>query len=648
MSTLHYYVSADAVNGQGTQEAPFSLAQAQSAVRLADRSHLESITVTLQKGHYFTEPLNFTSEDSGTENCPVIWEAEEERAAILDGALRLNYADFKPVCEENCPAADLERLKEDLRSKMVCCDLTKYGYTPEAVSQMYARGSFNPYYKENKPQVVSATLYSAEINCELFLNGSRMEVARYPDAGKLMGMGSLDKDRMAAWKSRENAWVYCKWDWYETAKPAEGFKENGGVCYVYNIPEELDVPGEYWISNQSGILYFLPPKELDASDLLTLSVTEKPVITAETSYVTFRGFQIEGSRDDGIVIRGDHNRITHCYILNVGNFAARLIGSHNRIDRCEITQTGRGGITLDGGDLPTLTAGENVAEGNYIHHWSILYPTYQPGVSLFGCGNICRYNRFYHSPHEAISYFGNNHLMEYNDIEDVCKGSCDAGAIYAGRRFDWLGNVINHNYLHNIDACGIYTDDSLAGQTICYNLMINIKGNGLFLGGGRDLMVKNNIVIKTGVPISYDDRLSAGIYRGGWAGPNGGDKIWANLEKSPWRSEIWQKAYPRMQKVHYNKEIGKDDPYFVGHPAFSEVEGNLIIRNTIGNLYEDALRFSKIENNAVHPESEMDEIFENPAEGNYRVKPTCDIFTMYPAFEQLPLCSEYGPAGLKD
>ena len=46
-----------------------------------------------------------------------------------------------------------------------------------------------------------------------------------------------------------------------------GFKE-GGYYYFFNVLEELDAPGEYYIDRDNGILYFYPPDENENSKIM--------------------------------------------------------------------------------------------------------------------------------------------------------------------------------------------------------------------------------------------------------------------------------------------------------------------------------------------------------------------------------------------
>ncbi len=53
---------------------------------------------------------------------------------------------------------------------------------------------------------------------------------------------------------------------------------------------------------------------------------------------------------------------------------------------------------------------------------------------------------------------------------------------------------------------GIYLDDGMSYVTLYGNILINCHGVALYLGGGRSLDVRNNLVVGDCIPINYDNR----------------------------------------------------------------------------------------------------------------------------------------------
>ena len=282
---------------------------------------------------------------------------------------------------------------------------------------------------------------------------------------------------------------------------------------------------------------------------------------------------------------------------------------------------------------------------NLIHDWSEIYRTYQPAVTLNGVGNTCAHNEIFNSPHEAITYAGNNHIIEYNLIHDVCLLSDDAGAIYAGRSWAWYGNVIRYNCIYALGSDGhapngIYMDDALSGQEITGNILINVPQFALHLGGGRDLNVTNNIIINAGkCAVSYDDRARDGALYDGWFdhAAKGGD-MWTALYASPWQSTVWQTAFPQY-KTMTDDFAQAESAGFIPNPANSTIGGNVIfdLRASIGNIAESASRFSSVDGNAVYPLHRIGEFFADAPNGDYRIRDLQKLQKAVPGFREIPL-----------
>ena len=231
-------------------------------------------------------------------------------------------------------------------------------------------------------------------------------------------------------------------------------------------------------------------------------------------------------------------------------------------------------------------------------------------------------------------------MIEYNVIHDVCLLSDDAGAIYSGRRWDWYGNVIRYNAVFNVGAdghepTGIYMDDALSGQTIYGNLVVNAPDVGISLCGGRDHDVRNNVVIITNQePFTYDQRARDVAL----AGKDYDDGMWNELKSSPWKTEIWQKAYPQMTR--FSDDFSRiDAPDFVPNPACSVVSGNLTVNfaGDLGSFSEGAQKYSDISGNACFRLKQMQDIFTDYKNGDYSLPETSLVFDVLPDFEPLPI-----------
>ena len=683
-----FYVSTNGNDlNSGTKNAPFlTIEKAVEAVRNTDKTNKNGITVCIEAGEYRVSSLEFTKEDSGTAECPITYCAVGGEV-VLNGGVTLSSDGFKSAKEY---PGIYERLAPEAQENVVVVNLTQApcSLTKDDWGKIYAIGSYHTASSYDGD-------YTGELYCELFVNGKRQTLARYPDNGYLFteevvktGLGKesdgaltevkdWDKirnpesdvyrvnselaQRITGWKTLDEVWMfgYWKYDWADASSPIGSFDAQTGEIspkfvslygtktdapyYFFNVLEELTAEGEWYLDRENGLLCLWKPENIEESQI-DLSLSLKPVISADADYLTFDGITVKGTRSDAVVINGNNNTVQNCLIKNVAGNALIMNGSNNLAYNNEITHTGKGGIILDGGDTETLTAGNSKADNNYIHDWSEIYQTYQPAVTLLGVGNICSHNEMANSPHEAITYKGNNHIIEYNNIHDVCLLSDDAGAIYSGRSWVWYGNIIRYNCIYNVGSGehkpdGIYLDDALSGQQIYGNLLVNIPRNSIHIGGGRDNVVTNNIIVNSGEnAVYFDERARDGALNNGWfthAHVGSGD-MWNALCDSPWQSEIWQTAFPEYKTM--TDDISESESAeFIPNPACT-VKDNLIFNKDkeIGDICDSAYRFSDISDNGVYSLNKAEEIFVDINSGNYEIKDIEDLRKSVPEFQSIP------------
>lgn len=604
--------------------------------------------VVIAGGDYFIDAsLTFSSEDSGTHDAPIVYRARDGQQPNLIGGRRIE--NFKAVQDP----AILDRLSPEARGHVLEADLRADGI--HNFGQYHSRGFGRP----AQPAAL-----------ELFFNGQPMIVARWPNAGfaKIAGfpddhgqvLGSLaggffyQGDEPSRWKKDDNIWVHGYWayDWsnsYEriasidtqthlikTAEPYGnyGFRK-GARIYFLNVLEELDSPGEFYLDGKTGILYFWPPAPLSPGSV-RVSLVEQPLISLKNvSYLTLRGFTIECTRGDGIRIEdGTNDTIDHCTIHNVGDTAVLVSGGANhRVTGCDISNPGDGGIRLSGGDRKTLTRANHQADNNVLHHIARWSKCYQPAIGIEGVGIRADHNLIHDHPHCAILLSGNDHVIEYNEIHHVCLETGDVGAIYMGRDYTFRGNIIRFNSIHDtggvgMGSMGVYMDDCVSGTTIYGNLFKNVQ-RAVFLGGGRDFYVENNVFVDCRPAIALDAR---------------------GLDKSPdWHDMVY--AYMKQRLAEMNPD---QPPYSTRYPELAALKkyyasnagippGNITIAHNIcANSQWLSLQWQA--NKAmVHVDQNLinaDPHFVNAAAGNYQLRSDSPAFGL--GFKKLPL-EQIGP-----
>ena len=674
-----FYVAVDGSDqGDGSFENPFAtLEQARDALRALDKTGRTGITVAVKAGEYLVKNLVFTAQDSGTAECPITYCAYGDGEVILNAGVSLDPSDFTAVTEE----AMLQRLQEHVRNSVVQVDLTKYGLTAEDLGKLYAFGEVNTAKKYDGD-------YVGPTHCELFVNDQRQTIARYPNTDQWVYTDVLEEgvphltneewgalarnpkgdtyaltqelaDRMNGWQDLEDVWMwgYLTVDWafctnrienfdYENRTLLTTFCSRYGVrddaaYYYFNVFEELDAAGEWYLDRETCVLYLYEPENLE-NCAIELSVSQEDLLVMEDAeHLTFRGFTLQGTRGNAVNATGNHLTVEHCLIHNVGGYGVLLYGSNNLVGNNEVTRTGQGGIELGGGDPATLTPGNSRVYNNLIHDWGQTDGYH--GIRLRGVGNLVDHNELYNYRDVAINHYGNNHVIEYNLIHDVSLQSNDASAIYTGttsKTWEHMGSTVRYNAIYNVGThgfCypnGIYADDAIIGQRIYGNLLVNVPDNGILVGGGREHSIWGNVIINTGnAGISYDQRT----YEWDFFLTNSQD-LWQKLQNAIGDREVWEANYPYLKELHFDGN-NMDDPMYVRNPANSRVNGNLLVnaKGELGSIAEKPAKYSDFSGNAVYELDMLKKIFVDPEKGDYRIREGSVVYELIPEFEQLPI-----------
>jgi len=455
-----------------------------------------------------------------------------------------------------------------------------------------------------------------------------------------------------------------KWDWADMSTPVKAIEgnavtteyasnygfEKGRTYYFYNVLEELDEPGEWYLDRENDLLYLWPPEEEFENARIDISLSAETLIQGEgLKNVSFIGLTLQGTRGDGMRLSGDDLTVDHCVVRNLAGSAISLNGYRNTASNNEVYRVGRQGISISGGDAVTLTPGNSRAVNNLVHDWSEVVMTW---VNVYGTGNLAAHNELYNSPHTAMFFGGNNNVIEYNLIRDVCRLTDDAGAIYCGRSFYAAqGTVVRYNAIFDLGseehrASGsfhpnaIYLDDGLAGVAVLHNLLVNVPGDGIAISG-RDLEVRGNVTVNAGVPLSYGERTRQGALAKDpnfWFYPHTGrdGDMWKNLLASPWQTDAWKAAFPKLAALSTDfADI--ESPHFAANPAGSSVTGNVFVGGNKPRYDKGVLRFSEIGPNGEYGLLHIKTLFADAAKGDYRIRPGSKVYKAFPAWEDIPL-----------
>jgi hypothetical protein len=350
-AAVEFFVSPSGNDaGDGTRDKPFAtLGRAQQAARAS--AGKEPVTVWLRGGtYYLPAPLIFTAEDSGTRNAPVTWQAFPGETPTLSGGAKL-----------------------DLK--------------------------WEPF----RDGIFKAGLPAGSVSDQLFVNGERQPMARYPnyDPSILVYGGyaadCISPERAARWADPEGGFIHAMHaaEWGDYHYRITGKKPDGTLAYeggwqnnrqmgmhkdrrfVENIFEELDVAGEWFLDNKTATLYFYPPPGLKLTGATIEIVRLRQVIEFQGSreqpvkFLTLRGITVRHTartfmdnkepllRSDWTTYRGgaiylhgaEDCALEDCFLDQVGGNAVFVSGYNRRIGirGCHIAKAGANGVAFVGG-----------------------------------------------------------------------------------------------------------------------------------------------------------------------------------------------------------------------------------------------------------------------------------------------------------
>lgn len=674
-----YVSTKGADNAAGTVAKPLKTLSA--AMLLANQQartgKVKAMQILLGEGTYFIDTTIEITEKNWQANIPLTIQASGH--VIIHGGRILPANALKPL-------KDTARFIPAMRNKIKQVNLQEAGIA-----------------NIGKLRPVGFSRAFGPAWMEAFFNGKPGRLARWPNdstvmIGKLIDSGAVPRngdytirggkftyegtDRPSRWKSPATTWIfgYFMWGYADDAVPLKsintetktittvlptmygfGTGKPWRAWYAYNLPEEIDLPGEYYVDTDTRTLYCLPP---DTLKQLELSVLEEPMLAIEgVSNVRIEGIHFTCSRGMGIYMeRTQGVRINNCTFSNLGMMAVNMgkgtyaenehvhaqsgtpksrivgtiiqhiyanstfdreAGTDNGIENCVIFQTGAGGIFLSGGNRLTLEPGRSFVRNCKISNYNRIERSYRPGIWMIGVGNLIANCEIFDAPASAIFMHGNDHIVEYNNIHNVAMEVDDMGAVYFGRNPSEQGIIVRYNYLHHIGGkhktMAVYHDDGACGMQVYGNVFYKAATVAGFIGGGMDNTYTNNIFIDQKYASHIDDRLKS------WASamllPNGLYR--ERLDLVNYTQPPYATKYPHL------KNYFEDDPAMPKRNTFSN---NLLVnvfKRTEG--HEEWLPFTKDNLDVKH-----DPGFINYAGEDFRLKKDAEVWKQLPGFKQIP------------
>lgn len=608
-----YVSTTGSDKADGTKDSPYkSLQRAfEQAEQLSDKN--KELQIILRGGNYnITKGININKLNN------LLVSAQPNEEVTLSGGLEISLKDFKFIKER----ALLKRIQPEHQKKIVALDLSKYGITLKSWEKRFTgHGGWPEIYIDGIPYTISQWPNDGYAKVgKVITNGGVISSITGNNAEMNDDVGTFKylEDRQNFWNTESEIYLsgYFAHKWYHEivrvrsidtdtkqitldSNTKYGLKGlTGGFYRAINIMEELDTPHEYVLDQNRNMLYIYLPK-FDRNMKVCTPFLEEPIFNVNNSgRIIFKNLNLEYVNSSICIVKNSKNVVfDSCKFRNSNNNAFYIKGGDScGLVNCEISQIGASGIILDGGNRSTLEPAGHFVWNSHIHDFSRLKKSYAPAVRLSGVGNIANNNYIHNAPHAALIFGGNDHSLAHNLIERVCLDTSDAGAIYCGRNWTLGGNIIHGNYIKDLGNSGddmnnwtIYMDDMASGVTITNNISDNDVG--FLLGGGRNLIVKNNILMNSNnKSISFDSRGTGWVLsqRPWLKKPNG--IMWKRLEEVPFQKEPWKSRFPYLSKLEEDA---------ANEPRNNILVGNILANSTEPSIHELVAKYGDIHSNTT-------------------------------------------------
>ncbi|SMP55648.1 Right handed beta helix region [Neorhodopirellula lusitana] len=524
-------------------DGPFAtLERARDAVRQSGKRSSADVVVLVRGGTYqLTQTVVFGLQDSGTNDSTITYAAYPGETPVFSSGQEITGWQKVTVPLPRLPEAAQGNVWVASVSEKFLTLYDDHGMLPRAQSERFV------------PSGSSTELRFPEGELKNWPNVKDVEIVVRPTrlwTMNVLPLVAIDEKARTA----------------RTAIPATyGMNKIG--CWVENVLEELDKPGEWALNTQEGKVYLWPRGDspIMAPQLIELIRIEGEVDKQGPKDIPVRNLCFRGltfkhgerytlAKDDAgtqhdwdmfdkantlVRLRGAENCVIEdCHFLHSGSGAIRvdLHGQQNTFSGNHIEHLGGGGILLCGYGPGTKDVNKkNVVSQNHIHHIGEIY-WHSPGIFLCQSGeNRVANNLIHHANYSGMIVSGivtrfftkqnkreSSRAIRWNEIRTLPKNpSLEAIRPYLHTR----NNLIENNEIHNVmqilgDGNGIYVRGAGAGNVIrgnyIHHLVSSINGqSGMRTDGGQmDTLFTGNLLYKCrsqGMTLKLNNRFENNI-----------------------------------------------------------------------------------------------------------------------------------------
>ena len=237
------------------------------------------------------------------------------------------------------------------------------------------------------------------------------------------------------------------------------------------------------------------------------------------------------------------------------------------------------GIDMNAGDRKTLTPANHRIVNNKIYKFGEV-ATISVGIRLTGVGTTIAHNEIFEGNYGGISFGGNDHVMEYNELYHLGLDGGDYGFFYSNADWAGAGSVVRYNFGHHASNGNFfYVDDGKSYERGERNLVYKVSA-GLFLGGGHKNEFWQNVICDSGVALHMDDRGVSRKY------DEKSQYHMRNFNAFAKDNELYTNKYPGIERIYL------DDPTL---PTGNVVHENMMMAcKQNERFYGNKANFSKM------------------------------------------------------
>ena len=653
------YVAVDGNdNNPGTLDKPLAtLEGARNKVRQLMKTAKDEIVVAFMAGEYESpDNLTFTAEDTGTADVPITYRAYGDGDVIFNGGFTVKANEFTAITDTEAQMFSEDAApyikKADISDRLPE-DITYHNYLFSEFNgtmcwqardvNMDLSGS-NHYYLN---QTTRADGYALKLQNAL---PSKVEKFSSYDGlwvkGQLCAGYTFEVFKVLSYDS-ENQLLYLDKDGYECLQidhDEPHFSGTPGLAaetrfpdkiFFFNLPEFLDGNGEYWIDEDTGILYVYDP----AGDY-SYSMSGRFMTFEEgCDYYSFIGLQFRGAAYDKMIyISGDHFTFDGCRLGSFSSiYGIFAKGSNNfTLENCEVYAFPSVGVgVISDADRNNVISANNVFRNNYFHDFG--NPEYwSEGIEIINdVGALVEHNEFKDAAHGGVEFKDCiDTVIQYNVFDHLMHSTSDYGAVYTHRGCAYRDNIIRYNLFKNFtnfDQGYCFYNDGSYGQHFYGNILYMFNSSGYVCNDGRDNTIYDNIVIDPqyiNAVISYNPGPYKIFEDSGKQGDI--DGLLRHLDKMVKPGEegydTWYSRWEVMYKYDYSLESVGD--FYSFYSTINYVKRNKIFdgdKEYVPSFGAVADKFAVLEDNIVYPET-VNPYFKCPATGDYTIVSNADDF----------------------